>query len=92
MNVITSTAYRRSLKHCDDATLGIVGAAMNLTAAVFGQPHLHSGRGIRRLRKGMYECRAGLSLRLVFKCKGDTLIFAFAGTHDEVQAWIKNRR
>lgn len=26
----------------------------------FGQPHVHSGLGIRKLRKNIFECRTGL--------------------------------
>ena len=65
--------------------------AMNLAATTFGQPHLHSGRGIRELGRGMHECRAVIGLRLLFKREADTLLFEFAGTHDEVRTWLKNR-
>jgi len=85
-------AFRRQMKKCDAETRLRVFEAMNLAAATFGQPHLHSGRGIRELGKGMYECRAGIALRLLFKREGDALLFEFAGTHDEVREWIKNRR
>jgi len=89
MNVATLKSFRRCLKAHDDETLGEVLKSMNLAASVFGQPHLHSGRGIRDLRQGIYECRAGLDLRLVFRRKDDALVFEFAGTHNEVRAWVK---
>ena len=92
MNVDALKAFRKQMKECDAETRLRVFDAMNLAAAAFGQPHLHSGRGIRELGKGMYECRAGIHLRLLFKREADTLLFEFAGSHDEVRAWIKNRR
>jgi len=89
MNIATLKSFRRCLKACDDETLGEAWKAMNLAASVFGQPHLHTGRGIRELRKGIYECRVGLDLRLIFRRKDDALVFEFAGTHAEVRAWVK---
>jgi mRNA-degrading endonuclease YafQ of YafQ-DinJ toxin-antitoxin module len=56
---------------------------------VLGQPHQHSGIGIRRLSAGLLECRVGLDLRLVFEATPDGLLFHFAGNHDEVRKFIK---
>jgi mRNA-degrading endonuclease YafQ of YafQ-DinJ toxin-antitoxin module len=38
------------------------------------------------------ECRCGLDLRLVFQREGAALVFHLCGTHDEVRAFLKNRR
>ena len=38
------------------------------------------------------ECRDALDRRLIFQRCGDTLEFHFYGTHDEVRAFLKNRR
>lgn len=65
---------------------------MQATAATFGQPHLHTGRGIQQLRTGLYECRSGLGLRLLFERHADDLLFIFAGNHDQIKAYLKNRR
>lgn len=46
---------------------------------------------MRRLGRQSFECRVGLHLRLVFSRKDDALVFDFAGNHDEVQAYLKNR-
>jgi len=91
MTIDATKAFRRQLKKQDVDARQRVFDAMNLAAATFGQPHLHSGRGIRELGRGTYECRAGIDLRLLFKREADTLLFEFAGTHDEVRAWLKNR-
>lgn len=65
---------------------------MQLAAAAWGQPHLHSGRGIRRLSPGVYECRVGRNTRLVSIPSAKGLLFDFAGNHDEIRAYLKNRR
>ena len=68
-----------------------VFAAMNAAAVSWGRPHLHGGASIRRLQPDVFECRCGKQIRLVFLREGDALRFDFAGNHDEVQAYLRNR-
>jgi mRNA-degrading endonuclease RelE of RelBE toxin-antitoxin system len=56
-----------------------------------GQPHLHRGVGLRKLRDDWYEIRVGLKLRLVFENTPDALVFEFLGDHDDVRHFLKNR-
>jgi mRNA-degrading endonuclease RelE of RelBE toxin-antitoxin system len=56
-----------------------------------GQPHLHRGVGLRKLRDDWYEIRVGLKLRLVFEDTSDALVFEFFGDHDDVRRFLKNR-
>jgi hypothetical protein len=65
--------------------------AMRGALVAFGTPHLHAGLGLRRIPPFM-ECRCGLDLRLIFQREDDALVFHLCGTHDEVQAFLKNRR
>lgn len=69
-----------------------VFAAMQQAAAAWGRPHLHSGRGIRRLTAGAFECRLDRDTRLLFLVESGKLIFDFAGSHDQVRSFLKNRR
>ena len=48
-------------------------------ATVLAQPHLHSGLGIRRLRRNYFECRVSLQIRLVFRADRGVLLFLTAG-------------
>ena len=66
-------------------------AAMNATAAIWGRLHAHGGAGIRRLQREVFECRCGRHVRLLFSREGEALLFDFAGNHDEVQAYLRNR-
>ena len=66
-------------------------AAMRSADAAYGQPHLHAGLGLRRIKPFM-ECRCGLDLRLVFQREDQALVFHFCGTHDEVESFLKNQR
>ncbi len=58
----------------------------------FGQPHLHAGLGIRKLRGRWFECRAGLEMRLVFLAQSGVLAFHLAGNHDDVRRFLKSSR
>jgi hypothetical protein len=64
---------------------------MVAAATSYGHPHLHAGIGLRRIPP-LIECRSGLDLRLIFQREGDALVFHFCGTHDQVRAFLKNRR
>jgi len=92
VKVLLSKRFRDCLRGLSETDLQSSGAALNTAAATFGQPHLHSGRGIQQLRPGLHECRSGLGLRLLFERHADALHFVFAGNHGEIQACLKNRR
>ena len=69
-----------------------VSAALKLVIEGFGNPHAHSGLSIRKLGKNLYECRTGLSWRLVFFAEKGVLTFDFAGDHDEVGSYLRGKR
>jgi hypothetical protein len=58
-------------------------------AVIFGQPHLHSGLGIRRLKRDYFECRMGRDVRVVFRLHGSVLKMALMGGHDDVQRFLR---
>ena len=55
----------------------------------FGQPHVHSGLGIRKLGEKLFECRANLALRFIFQDRPSDLFVSFVGNHDEIKALLK---
>jgi len=67
-------------------------AALKSVLDGFGQPHAHTGLAIRKLGKHLYECRTGLTWRLIFEAHKGVLIFDFAGDHDEVQNYLRGKR
>ncbi len=84
-------ATPRFLKSIPAARRAEILAAMKAVGVAYGRPHLHAGLGLRRIRPFM-ECRCGLDLRLIFQREGPALVFHFCGTHDEVEAFLKNQR
>lgn len=68
-----------------------VSATLKLVREGFGHPHAHAGISIRKLGTNLYECRTGLAWRLVFFAQKGVLTFDFAGSHDEVQNYLRHR-
>jgi len=69
-----------------------VSETLKLLLEGFGKPHAHSGLGIRKLGKHLYECRTSLEWRLTFEARKGALTFDFAGDHDEVQNYLRGKR
>jgi hypothetical protein len=56
----------------------------------FGQPHRHSGIGIRKLGDRLFECRGNLALRFLFEKRPEDLFVFFLGSHAEVQKLLRS--
>ena len=50
------------------------------------QPH---GLGLKRLRGGYWEVRAGLGDRVLFRLSGDLVEFVIVGNHDEIRRFLR---
>jgi len=57
--------------------------------AVFGRPHTHGGLGLRQLKRGCYEVRAGRDTRAALLRDGDDLVVAVVGDHNDILRWLK---
>lgn len=66
-------------------------AALAAEAASFGQPHRHSGLGLRKLGKQSCEARVCLQWRIVFILDGEILTAYDIMSHDEVRCWTRNQ-
>ena len=55
----------------------------------FGQPHVHSGLGIRKLGSKLFECRGNRDLRFIFQDRGAELYISYLGNHDEIRALLR---
>ena len=69
-----------------------VSATLKSVLDGFGNPHAHTGLAIRKIGKRLYECRTGLAWRLIFAANKGVLNFDFAGNHDEVHNYLRNKR
>lgn len=81
-----------AIRHLSKRERKQVGSIITAVRDGLGNPHLHSGLGIRRLRSDMFECRVTLKLRLIFIAEAGVLSFIDLATHDEVRRLIKTAR
>lgn len=63
--------------------------ALQQLTEMFGRPHVHSGIGIRKLGRVLFECRGNRDLRFLFLNLEDCLEVRFLGNHDEIRREIK---
>ena len=87
--ILLGPRFRKALKNLSDADFDRVEAALQIIPDCFGNPHAHTGISVRRLRKNVFECRAGLKLRLLFRQDADVLEFFFVGNNDEIRHIIQ---
>jgi len=88
--ILLSPRFYAALKHLSDVDFARVEAALQVIPDCFGHPHTHGGISIRRLRENIFECRAGLKVRLLFRQNGNVLEFFFAGNHDDIRRVIQD--
>jgi hypothetical protein len=58
-------------------------------AETFGRPHVHSGIGIRKMSRYLFECRGNRALRFLFLDLDECLDVRFLGNHDEVRRELR---
>lgn len=66
-------------------------AVLRRLPVVFGRPHAHAGLGMRQLRRGVYEARVGLKVRVLFERDGDLLVIKMIGNHDDIRRYLRDR-
>ena len=89
--VLLSPRFLAALRRLSEEDVTRTEEALRLLPECFGQPHLHAGISIRRLRKNIFECRAGLKVRILFRANPPDLEVFFVGNHDEVRRLIRSR-
>lgn len=82
-------AFRDRVRIYPKATRRKIGAALEQLEQDFGNPHAHRELGIRRLTGNFFEIRVGLDIRLVFQNRPESLLFLMAGSHDEIQKFLR---
>ncbi len=67
-----------------------IGKRISEAQEFIGQPHLHKGVGIRKLRDDYFEIRVGRSRRLVFEHTTEALVVELMGNHNDVKRFLKS--
>ncbi|MFI5377907.1 MAG: hypothetical protein ACHRHE_01255 [Tepidisphaerales bacterium] len=90
MRIDLHPRFRKSVGKLSVAGRNQVAESLCALRDGFGFPHLHSGLGIRRLRKDLFECRAGLHWRIVFFAEKDLITAYDVMTHEQVKVWLRS--
>ncbi len=65
--------------------------AIRRLAAAFESGRAPAGAGLKKLRFGLWEARAGLQDRIVFAWEDDLVEFLVVGTHDDVRRFLRKQ-
>jgi mRNA-degrading endonuclease RelE of RelBE toxin-antitoxin system len=90
MKVVIAPLFVRQYRGLSKADQRLCDGAVAALPKAFGYPHQHTGLGLRALRRGVYECRAGQAVRIGFTRHADTLLFQTVGNHDVIRTWLRH--
>ena len=90
MQYSESSSFVRSIKRLPTQRKELVKESISKLVNFFESKQLPKGLGLKQLRPNVWEARAGLADRIVFRRKQDTIEFIIVGTHDEIKRLLKN--
>ena len=82
----------RSARKLGDQIIAEVEDKLTRVSRHFGEPHRHSGLGLRKLGRRSYEARVSRGLRIVLLREPDRLTAYDLMDHRQVTLWLKARR
>jgi hypothetical protein len=92
IRVLLSERIRKTADNLPPDLREMVSQAITAAGNAFGDPHQHSGLGLRKLAKRSYEVRVHLQWRIVFVYDGHDLIAYDVMNHNEVALWLRGQR
>lgn len=90
MRYQSSSRFDRSVKRLDPGQRQAVQEALEQLVAAFETGQVPLGLGLKQLRPGLWECRAGLLERILFFRHHDTVEFLLAGDHEDIKRALRN--
>ncbi|OIO02775.1 hypothetical protein COY52_10495 [Candidatus Desantisbacteria bacterium CG_4_10_14_0_8_um_filter_48_22] len=67
----------------------VTGAVSGLLGFIEKRVRPPAGLGIKKLRKNLWEARAGIRTRVLFALEPGLVTFAFTGNHDEIRRYLR---
>ena len=89
MNIYQRPAFVRAIRKFPISTQEQIRQRARRVAQVIGNPHAHSGLGVRQFGR-YFEFRVGLQIRCLFLLEGGDVHLVIVGTHDDLSAYIRN--
>ena len=90
LGIEVSARFKSDARQLSEERLDQLDRALGSLSETFGKPHLHSGLGIRRMRRSYFEFHVGRDIRVVFRLKGSEAMLEMIGTHDDVRRFLKS--
>jgi hypothetical protein len=89
VNIYQRPAFVRAMKKRPATEQEQIRQRARRVAEVIGNPHAHSGLGVRPFGR-YFEFRVGLQIRCLFLLEGGDMHLVMVGSHDELSAYIRN--
>ena len=84
MQYARTTAFKRAYEAFDPARRHRVDRALCQLDVLYAQRQRSFGLGLKALKPGIWEIRAGLGDRILFRWTGDLVELLIVGNHDEI--------
>ena len=82
-------SFRNCVRDYPKKTREKISLALQHLERDFGHPQRHRGLGLCKLTWNFFEIRLGLNICLIFQNRADCLMFLMAGTHDDLQKFLR---
>lgn len=83
------SSFKRDFKNLPADRQKRVEEALERLASALEESKVTPGLGLKQLRHGFWEIRAGLSDRIIFRKNGDLIEFTLCGSHEDVKRFLK---
>ena len=90
MRVSYAAAFLRLTAKLDPSVKESVKEAVGKVIDFYEGGKKEPGLGVKRLRRNIWEARAGLQIRVLYSLSGDELRFILAGSHDDVTRFLRH--
>lgn len=90
MRYFRTAAFKRAYQSLTSERQERVARAILQLETLFAVRERPFGLGLKALKRGVWEIRAGLEDRILFRWKGDLVEFLFVGSHDEIKRFLKS--
>lgn len=89
MRYFRTAAFRRAYQALDPSRRHRVDRALQQLEMLYAESQRPFGLGLKSLRPGIWEIRAGLGDRILFHRHGDLVELLIVGNHDEILRLLK---
>ena len=89
MRYFQTAAFRRAYRALDPARQHRADRALRQLEILYAQSQRPFGLGLKSLKPGIWEIRAGLGDRILFRRQGDIVELLIVGNHDEIARLLR---